>query len=195
MLPDAQQAWIDAQRAGWGDPLRLHRPGRLAAQALDRARDVVSAAVGARPDEVVFTGSGTQASLAAVAGLAIGRRRIGPRIVTTAIDHSSVLASAAAAGDHVPVAVDHEGHLDLDHWADAVGEPGTAAACLQVANHEVGTLQPYGRAIELAQGAGVPVIIDATSALGELILLIPPAGRCSPAGPGRTAARSRAASW
>ena len=60
MLPDAQQAWIDAQRAGWGDPLRLHRPGRLAAQALDRARDVVAAAVGARPDEVVFTGSGTK---------------------------------------------------------------------------------------------------------------------------------------
>ena len=59
------------------------------------------AAVGARPDEVVFTGSGTQSSQAAVAGLAIGRRRIGSRIVTTAIDHSSVLAAAAAAGEHV----------------------------------------------------------------------------------------------
>ncbi len=170
MLPDAQQAWIDAQRAGWGDPLRLHRPGRLAAQALDRAREVVAAAVGARPDEVVFTGSGTQSSQAAVAGLAIGRRRIGSRIVTTAIDHSSVLAAAAAAGEHVPVAVDHEGHLDLDRWAAAVGEPGTAAACLQVANHEVGTLQPYGPAIESAQGSGVPVIIDATSALGRVDL-------------------------
>ena len=130
----------------------------------------MAAAVGARPDEVVFTGSGTQASQAAVAGLAIGRRRVGPRIVTSAIDHSSVLAAAAAAGEHVTVAVDHQGRLDLDRWASAVGEPGTAAACLQVANHEVGTLQPYGRAIEAAQGSGVPLIIDATSALGRVDL-------------------------
>ena len=39
MLPDARQAWLDAQQAGWGDPARLHRPGRLAAQALDQARE------------------------------------------------------------------------------------------------------------------------------------------------------------
>ena len=77
MLPEAQQAWVSGQRAGWGDPLRLHRPGRLAAQALDRAREVVAAAVGARPDEVVFTGSDAQAAYAAVAGLALGRRRVG----------------------------------------------------------------------------------------------------------------------
>ena len=55
LLPDARQAWLNAQEAGWGDPLRLHRPGRLAAQALDQSREVVAGAVGARPDEVVFT--------------------------------------------------------------------------------------------------------------------------------------------
>ena len=65
MLSDARQAWLDAQQAGWGDPARLHRPGRLAAQALDQAREVVAAAVGARPDEVVFTASAAHSNQAA----------------------------------------------------------------------------------------------------------------------------------
>jgi cysteine desulfurase len=170
MLADARQAWLDAQQAGWGDPARLHRPGRLAAQAMDQARDVVASAVGARPDEVIFTASGVHASQAAVLGLALGRRRTGSRIVTTAIDHSSVLTAATAAGVHDAVQVDHEGHVDLEHWAAAVSIAGTAAACIQVANHEVGTLQLYAEAAEICQRTEVPVVLDATAALGRIDL-------------------------
>ncbi|HMI34250.1 MAG TPA: aminotransferase class V-fold PLP-dependent enzyme [Propionibacteriaceae bacterium] len=170
MLADARQAWLDAQQAGWGDPVRLHRPGRLAAQAMDQAREVVAAAVGARPDEVIFTTSGVHASQVAVLGLALGRRRVGSRIVTTAIDHSSVLAAAAAAGVHDAVDVDHEGHVDLEQWSAAVGSAGTAAACIQVANHEVGTLQPYAEAAEICQRAEVPLVVDAAAALGRIDL-------------------------
>jgi cysteine desulfurase len=173
MLPDAQQAWQAGQRAGWGDPARLHRRGRLAAQALDEARSVVAAAVGARADEVVFTGPGVQASLAAVAGVAQGRRRFGRRILTSAIDHSSVLGAAARYGEQHTIQVDREGHLDLDGWVRAVTAEGTAACCLQVANHEVGTLQPYAEAAEAAQRAHVPLILDATAALGRVDLAHP----------------------
>jgi cysteine desulfurase len=170
MLPDARQAWLSAQESGWGDPARSHRPGRLAAQALDRAREVVAAAVGARPDEVTFTASGGPPAYAAVAGLARARRRTGARIVTTAIDHSSVLKAAADAGDHVPVGVDGRGRLDLDAWQTAVRRHGTALAALQVGNHQVGTLQPYAAAISSAHAAGVPVALDATAALGRVDL-------------------------
>jgi cysteine desulfurase len=170
MLADARQAWLDAQQAGWGDPARLHRPGRLAAQAIDQAREVIAAGVGARPDEVIFTASGVHANQAAVLGLALGRRRVGSRIVTTAIDHSSILAAAAAAGVHDVVNVDHEGHVDLDQWSAAVGSAGTAAACIQVANHEVGTLQPYGEAAEICDRTEVPLVLDATAALGRVDL-------------------------
>jgi cysteine desulfurase len=170
MLPDVRQAWLDAQQAGWGDPVRLHRPGRLAAQALDGAREMVASAVGARPDEVLFTASGVHASQAAVGGLALGRRRFGSRIITTAVDHSAVLAAAAAAGAHEAVQVDHEGHVDLDRWTAAVRTAGTAAACIQVANHEVGTLQPYAEAAEICQRTEVPLVLDATAALGRINL-------------------------
>jgi cysteine desulfurase len=170
LLPDARRAWLAGQDAGWGDPLRLHRLGRLASQALDQARAVVAAAVGARPDEVVFTGSGAHAAHAAVAGLALGRRRVGNAIVTTAIDHSAVLAAADAFGEPVTVGVDGQGHVDLAQWTEAVSAPGVAAACIQVANHEVGTRQPYAAAAEICQRAEVPLVLDASSALGRLDL-------------------------
>ena len=151
MLPDAQAALLSAYAQGWGDPLRLHRPGRLAALALAEARTRVAAAVGARPDEVVFTPSLAHSAHAAVAGLARGRRRTGDIVVTTAVDHSSVLAAARTFGVHREVPVDHRGRVDLDRWTTEVSAPGVAAATLQVANHEVGTLQPYAEAIASAQ--------------------------------------------
>lgn len=170
LLPDARDAWLTGHQAGWGDPLRLHRPGRLAAQALDQARGVVAEAVGARPDEVVFTPSLAHSTHAAIAGLAQGRRRIGPDIVTTAVDHSAAMAAAQAYGTHRRVPVDRLGRVDLDQWCSAVAAPGVAAATLQVANHEVGTLQPYAEAIEACQQAQVPLVLDATTALGRVDL-------------------------
>ena len=168
MLPEARDAWLSATSSGWGDPQRLHRPGRLAAQALDSARSRVAAHVGARPDEVTFTGPLAPTAQAAVAGLVLGRRRTGDVVVTSTVEHSAVLAAAAAYGRHVAVRVDHLGRLDLDAWAEAVHRPGVALACLQVANHEVGTLQPYAGAAAVCRAAGVPLVLDATTALGRL---------------------------
>ncbi|MGI3783714.1 MAG: cysteine desulfurase family protein [Janthinobacterium lividum] len=168
LLPEAREAWLLAASSGWGDPLRLHRPGRLAAQALDSARERVAAHVGARPDEVVLTGPLAPTAQAAVAGLVLGRRRMGGLVVTSTVEHSAVLAAAAAYGEHVAVGVDHLGRVDLDAWTEAVGRPGVALACLQVANHEVGTIQPYAAAGEACRAAGVPLVLDATTALGRL---------------------------
>ncbi|MET1006597.1 MAG: aminotransferase class V-fold PLP-dependent enzyme, partial [Propionibacteriaceae bacterium] len=113
---------------------------------------------------------GPHSNQAALAGLALGRRRIGTSVVTSTIDHSSVLSAADAAGEHLLVGVDGLGRVDLDDWAGAVSGPGVAAASLQVANHEVGTLQPYAEAAEICQRAGVPLVLDASSALGRLDL-------------------------
>ncbi|MFC7624780.1 cysteine desulfurase family protein [Microlunatus sp. GCM10028923] len=170
LLPEARQAWLAAQDSGWGDPLRLHRPGRLAAQALDRARELVAEAVGARPDEVVFTGAGPQTATAAIDGLALGRRRVGRTMITSAIEHSAVLAATGKAGEAVQVGVDPTGRIDPDAWAATVARPGVAAAVLQVANHEVGTLQPYAEAAEACRSAEVPLLLDATAALGRIDL-------------------------
>ena len=170
MLPEARDAWLGAQQAKWGDPQRLHRAGRLAAQALDRSREVVAAALAARPEEIIFPASGPHAAHAAIAGIAKGRARVGRTVVTSMIDHSAVLSAADAAGSATHVGVDHLGRLDLDAWRTAVRAEGVALATLQVANHEVGTLQPYAEAAEACVAAGVPLVLDATSALGRIDL-------------------------
>ncbi len=175
LLADARRAWLVGHDSGWGDPLRLHRPGRLASQALDQAREVVAATVGARPDEVVFTASGAHAAHAAVAGLALGRRRIGAGILTSTVDHSAVLSAADTYGEHRTIGVDQLGRIGLPDWRHAVSQSGVALACLQVANHEVGTRQPYAAAAEICQQVGVPLVLDATSALGR-VDLTPPTG-------------------
>ncbi|RYZ31741.1 MAG: aminotransferase class V-fold PLP-dependent enzyme, partial [Propionibacteriaceae bacterium] len=120
-VPEAREAWLFAASAGWGDPRRLHRPGRLAAQALDSVRERVASHVGARPDEVVLTGPLAPTVQAAVAGLAQGRRRVGNLVVTSTVEHSAVLAAATAYGVHVPVDVDRQGRVDLEAWTTAVG--------------------------------------------------------------------------
>jgi cysteine desulfurase len=81
-----------------------------------------------------------------------------------------VLAAAAAGGVHDAVDVDHDGHVDLGQWSAAVGTAGTAAACIQVANHEVGTLQPYAEAAEICHRTEVPLVLDATAAFGRVDL-------------------------
>ncbi|MBA8794394.1 cysteine desulfurase [Friedmanniella endophytica] len=180
LRPEAVDAWVAAAGAGWGDPLALHHPGRQAAMALDGCRAAVADVVGARPEDVVFTGSAAQARRAAVAGLALGRRRAGTTVVTTTVEHSAVLAAADEVGGFTDpadgdlpagrVGVDALGRLDLDQWRAAVAGPGVALACLQVGNHEVGTRQPVEPAVEAAVAAGVPVVLDATAAFGRVDL-------------------------
>jgi cysteine desulfurase len=170
LLREARDAWVGAQAAGWGDPQRLHRAGRLAAQAMDRSRDVVAAAIGARADEIVFPASGPHAAAAAIAGIARGRARVGSTVITSTIDHSGVLAAADATGSARRIGVDRLGRLDLDAWRTAVAEDGVALAALQLAHHEVGTLQPYAEAAEACVAAGVPLVLDATAALGRITL-------------------------
>jgi len=170
LLPQARKAWLAGQDAGWGDPRALHRPGRRAAQALDKARELIAFAVGARPADVVFTASAAHSAQAAVAGLALGRRRVGDTIVTSTVDHSAVLTASQTYGAPVQVPVDRLGRVDLGAWSEAVRSPGVGLACLQVGNHEVGTLQPFREAAELCQAAEVPLVLDATSALGRVDL-------------------------
>ncbi len=139
---------------------------------LEQARAEVAELLGARPDEVSFTSSGTQAVHLGVLGALRGRRRIGRHLVTGAVEHSSVLHAAEVhehdGGTVETVGVDRTGRVDAAAFAAAVSRPGTALACLQTANHEVGTLQPVAEAAQACLAAGVPLLVDAAQSAGRL---------------------------
>jgi cysteine desulfurase len=169
--PAAREVLLAALDDGWADPARLYGAARRARLLLDNAREVVAAAIGARPDEVAFTTSGTQAVHLGVLGTASARRRVGHRVVVSAVEHSSVLQAAAAhaasGGEVTHVPVDHDGRVDAGGYAEAVDD-ATALACLQAANHEVGTLQPVAAVAEACAGRGVPLLVDAAQVVGRL---------------------------
>lgn len=172
--PAARTALLAALDDGWADPARLYSDGRRARMLLDRARDEVAAALVARPDEVTFAASGTQAAQLAVAGALAGRRRAGNRLVVSAVEHSSVLQAGqrfAADGGSVEIAgVDREGRVDVTDFAQAVGASGTALAALMSANHEVGTLQPADEVAGRCAELGVPLYVDAAQSAGRVPL-------------------------
>ncbi|MCX5245424.1 cysteine desulfurase/sulfurtransferase TusA family protein [Streptomyces sp. NBC_00201] len=167
--PLARQALLASLDEGWADPARLYREGRRARMLLDAAREAAAEAVGCRTDELVFTSSGTRAVHTGIAGALAGRHRIGRHLIVSAVEHSSVLHAAdtheAGGGSVTRIEVDRRGRVTPASYADAL-RPDTALACLQSANHEVGTEQPVADVAAVCREAGVPLLVDAAQSLG-----------------------------
>ena len=176
--PAARAALLAAFDEGWADPARLYRAGRQARMLLDQSRAAVAEVLGCRAREVLFTPSGTAAIHFGVAGVLAGRRRVGSRLVVSAVEHSAVLHAAElhSADEHIAagrntvttVGVDRLGRVDVEAFARELRVPGTALACLQAANHEVGTVQPLAPIFEAAVEAGVPLLVDAAQVVGRM---------------------------
>jgi cysteine desulfurase len=170
-------ALLAALDDGWADPTRLHREGRRAGLLLERAREQVAGVLACRADEVAFTSSGTHAVHLAVLGSVLGRQSAtrGPgHVVVSAVEHSSVLNAAARAGSAgspvTIVGVEPDGRVDITAFGAAIKQDRTVLACLQTANHEVGTLQPVAEVAGLCQEAKVPLAVDAAASAGRMPL-------------------------
>jgi cysteine desulfurase len=137
LRPEAFEAMVPYLTDRFGNPSGSHAVAREARKALDEARDVVAACLGAEPGEVVFTGGGTEADNLAV----IGAHRVrGGRAVCTAIEHHAVLHACASIGG-VTCPVGSDGVVDLDQFAATLA-PDVSLVSVMLANNEVGTIQP-----------------------------------------------------
>ena len=150
-----------------GNASSAHREGARARAAVEEARGHVAALIGARPAEIVFTSGATEANNLALRGVV----RPPARLVTTAIEHASVLETARALeADGAPctvVSVDGEGCVSA---ADVVAAcvPGTALASLGLANGEVGSVAPVAAVAAALRGRGVRLHSDAVQGTGRL---------------------------
>ena len=159
-------------RAHAADPGRIHSEGRTTRVALEQARERVAALFGARPREVVFTATGTESINAAVwggvqRGLERGRDTRA-HVVTSTIEHSAVLdACRRGPVELTEVGVDSRGRVDFDAALQALRDD-TALVSIQLANHEVGTVQRSLEAfIAAARERAVLVHVDACAAAGH----------------------------
>lgn len=151
----------------YGNPSSVHRAGRLARAAIDRAREQVAALVNATPGQIHFTSGGTEANNLALFGVA--EAYAATRIAVSTVEHASVLEPAqklAQTGTTVDwLGVDRDGRLRDDPLALGAD---TALVSLMWANNETGTLQPVPKMADRARAAGVLMHTDAVQALGKV---------------------------
>lgn len=170
----AARAVLDgfADRA-WADPELLHHEGRVAAQIRQAARETVAIALNVSPQSVSFHARN------GLAGLAIGgaihaaqsRGYRQPRVVMSAVERATVRHAAespADVGEVTQISVTPTGALRVDEFRHAVTqrEGEGVIAVVQAANSELGTRQPLSEVIDICHAANVPMVTDATGALG-----------------------------
>jgi cysteine desulfurase len=163
----------------FGNASSVHRRGEAAREALEEARARVAALIGASPEEIVFTASGSEANNRALQGslLNAAQAPAAPRgvarrrLVVSAIEHLSVLETAQQLGTRgfevTVVPVEASGVVDPARVAGALG-PDVALVSVMLVNNEIGTVQPVAEIARLAHAAGSRVHCDAVQAVGKL---------------------------
>ena len=158
-------------RENFGNPSSIHSFGQMAKKGLEEARERVSFLIGARPEEIVFTGSGTEASNLAIKGVAHSRRKQGRHLVTSSIEHPAVL-NVCRQLEHegfivTYLPVDRSGSVHPDDVSKAITEE-TILITLMHANNEVGTIQPLEEVTKIARERNILFHTDAVQSLGKI---------------------------
>ena len=170
LRPEALAALADAL-AVTGNPSSVHAEGRAARKLVERAREQVAQLVGARPADVIFTGSGTEANMLALTPAieTAGEKRPRDKLLMSAIEHSSVRAGGRFSRDAIEdIAVDVDGRVNLAALADAVSKASRPLVSLMLANNETGVVQPVAEAAAIVHAAGGLLHVDAVQAAGRI---------------------------
>jgi cysteine desulfurase len=176
--PAVVEAMLPFLTDHWGNPSSTHPYGRTAREAVDQARQQVASLLGAQPDEIVFTGGGSEASNHALKGAVFvklgglfGRWAKEAHIITSAVEHPATLEPCAflkRLGCRVTIlSVDCFGQVDPDAVRKAL-DRRTRIVSIMHANNEVGTLQPIRAIATVAHERGVLVHTDAAQSVGKV---------------------------
>lgn len=165
---DTMQSFFSDQ---FGNPSSLHTIGQQAKEAVDKARTQVAKALGADPDEIVFTSGGTESDNTAIKGVAWARQKKGNHIITTKIEHHAVLETChylEKQGFKITyLDVDKFGMVDPDDVKKAITDK-TILVTIMHANNEIGTIEPIEEIGVICQNKGVYLHTDAVQSFGSL---------------------------
>jgi len=168
LRPEARQAMAAAWDVA-GNPSSVHAEGRQARRLVEDARAAVAAAVGARPQDVVFTSGGTEANALALTPRV--RRGTGEplrRLLVSAIEHPSVLSGGRFSPEAIKtIRVTRSGLIDLEHLRASLAAGPPALVSVMLGNNETGALQPAGEVADIVHQAGGLLHVDAIQALGK----------------------------
>ncbi|KLU40268.1 MAG: cysteine desulfurase NifS [Limnochordia bacterium] len=171
VLPEVLEAMVPYFSGEFGNASGVYSWSRTARQALDQARDQVAKVLGAQPEEIVFTGGGSESDNLAIKGAAWAYRDRGRHIITSAIEHHAVLEAChwlEGQGFEVTyLPVNGEGLVDPQSVKEAL-RPDTILVTIMHANNEVGTIQPIAEIGEIVRDTKAVFHTDAVQTAGVL---------------------------
>ncbi|HEY6101921.1 MAG TPA: cysteine desulfurase family protein, partial [bacterium] len=174
--PAVVSAMTRALTEEYGNPSSLHGKGLRAERLVTAARGLVAQTLAVGPEEIIFTSGGTESNALAIRGV-VARAR-GRHIITSAIEHSSVLTPlrrlAAEGYEVTELPVDRNGRVAVDHVVAAM-RPDTVLVSIMAVNNEIGTIEPLreiGAALRRRSSDGRPIAfhVDAVQAWGKIPL-------------------------
>jgi cysteine desulfurase len=170
MRAEARRAF-DAALLLPGNPSSVHAEGRAARHVIENGREEVAALTGARPGDVFFTSSGTEANMLALTPAieTAGEKQPRSALLMSAIEHASVRSGGRFPREAIEeVLVDGEGLIDLDALAAAVAKSPRPLVSLMLANNETGAIEPIAQAADIVHAAGGLLHVDAVQAAGRI---------------------------
>lgn len=157
----------------WGNPSSLYDMGFRAQMLVDDTRKAVANLLKCREDEIFFTGSGTEGNNTAILGAAASRKKRGKKIVTTAIEHPSVLETMKRLQDDgfevVYLKSQKDGSISADDLKNAI-DKNTVLVSIMLVNNETGSIQPLKQASQIIKQSGAPALLhcDGVQAFGKM---------------------------
>lgn len=169
--PEVVQAMLPYLGEHFGNPSSLYGLGRESRKAVEESRELAAAFFGCRPQEILFTGGGSESDNLALRGVMWALRERGDHLITTEVEHHAVLYAALALerqGFRVTyLAPDRQGRIAPEQVAEAIMER-TVLISVMHGNNEIGTVQPIGEIGRLARERGVLFHTDAVQTVGQL---------------------------
>jgi len=172
IAPAVQQTMLPFLAEQYGNPSSSHALGRAAHEAVEDAREHLAALIGCDPEEIVFTGGGTESNNLALKGIAFGHGLAGGgHLIISAIEHPSVAEPARfleqLGFDVTVVPVTGQGLVQPAAVREAL-RSDTRLVSIMLANNEIGTLQPIKQIADVCRAAGVTLHTDAAQAVGKI---------------------------
>ncbi|GBD38371.1 Cysteine desulfurase IscS [bacterium HR37] len=169
--PRVFEAMLPYMKEEFGNPSSIHSFGRKGKAALDNSREQVAELIGALPKEVVFTSGGSESNNFAIKGIALSLREKGSHLITTKVEHASVIESfefLRTLGFKVTyLGVDEYGLIDLEELKRAINDE-TILVSVMFANNETGVIMPIEEIAEIVKEKGIILHTDAVQAVGKI---------------------------
>ena len=173
VYPEVVDAMLPYFTEHYGNPSAIYSFADEAERAVDHARGEVADLIGAKKDEIYFTGGGSESDNWALKATAEAYAAKGKHIITSAIEHHAILHTAQWLEKHgfevTYVGVDEDGKIKLDELKAAI-RPDTILISVMAANNEIGTIQPLKEIGEIAKEHGILFHTDAVQAFGHITI-------------------------